>query len=329
MTRHTFSTFIIMLGISSTSYAYSSPYSPANDDIEKAISNTLFTQMDNNKDKKISFDEVFAYRAKEEKKQYESRANRMLEKCDKNKDGRISLKDEIFKLSFDDIPSFDTPPTEISECHVPEEVIETLDLNNDNYITKDEFLNSMAQEQGRPPKRIRKKQKERQEKRMAKQQAKQFKLCDKDNNQYLTLREAASMRCNIFTEMFDARDKDGDALISLQEMTATINPLKFDRIYNEKLPTKQHKIPPLISLDIKISECDKNENGKLELSETTATNCEVDLNFFNTIDRNNDRAVDRQEIKQARMKKGFDRLDKNKDGFLDKKEFKGTELRYL
>ncbi len=329
MTRYTFSTFIIMLGISSTSYAYSSPYSPENDDIEKAISNTLFTQMDSNKDKKISFDEVFAYRIKEEKKQYESRANRMLKKCDKNKDGRISLKDEIFKLSFDDIPSFDTPPTEISECHVPEEVIEIFDSNNDGYISKDEFINSMVQEQGRPPKRIRKKQKERQEKRMIKQQTKQFKRCDKDNNQYLTLREAASMRCNIFTEMFDARDKDGDALISLQEMTATIDPLKFDRIYNEEPPTKQHKMPPLISLDIKISECDKNENGKLELSETTATNCEVDLNFFNTIDRNNDRAVDRQEIKQAQMKKGFDRLDKNKDGFLDKKEFKGSELRYL
>ena len=329
MTKHAFSTLIIMLGISSISYADSSPYTPENSDIEKAISNTLFTQMDSNKDKKVSFDEVFAYRTKEEKRRYESRANRMIKECDKDKDGRVSLKNEIFKLSFDDIPSFDTPPKKISECHVPKEIIEIFDLNSDGYITKDEFLNSMIQEQGRPPKRIRKKQKERLEKRMIKQQEKQFKRCDKDNNQYLTLREAASMRCNIFTEMFDARDKDGDALISLQEMTAKIDPLQFDKLYNEKPPTKQHKMPPLISLEIKISECDKNENGKLELSETTTTNCEVDLSFFNTIDRNNDRAVDRQEMKQARMKKGFDRLDKNKDGFLDKKEFKGSELRYL
>jgi Ca2+-binding EF-hand superfamily protein len=257
----------------------------------------------------------------------EKRADEAMAKCDANKDGRISAN-EVEKVSYDEIDFSKGKP---DDCRVPAPVLENMDLNGDGIITRQEIITS-ADVSRRPPRRMRKVMKKQQQERMRKFQKKQFKRCDKDQSNYLTLREAASMKCNIYTEMFDARDKDGDQLISVEEMMADVKPPRFeveDVADKKRIIEQERKMPPHISLQRKMFECDKNGNGKLDIAETASKECEVDLSYFNSVDANADKAIDSIELRRVRMKVQFDQLDKNKDSFLDKKEFIGSRIRYM
>ena len=324
---------LLGLSISTSAFAIMPPpeLSSEDNEIEAAISATLFTKIDTNKDKKVSFDEVFHYRTVDEKRRNKKRAEKSADeamaKCDVNKDGEIS-GDEVEKISLADM-DFSNPQQD-NDCRIPAPILEAMDANGDGTITRQEIIES-ASIHRRPPRRIRKGMKKREQKRMQKFQKEQFKRCDKDQNNYLTFREAASMRCNIYTEMFDARDKDGDQLISEEEMMANVKPprLEEDLKENKRMVEMERKMPPHVSLQRKMFECDENENGKLELAETATKKCEVDLSFFNSIDINADKAIDNNEARRIGMKSQFDQMDKNNDGTLDKKEFIGSRIRYM
>ena len=316
---------LLFFTLSLTTAAYGSGYGDAalDDDIEQAISKTLFDKIDTNKDSKISFDEVYEFRIQGERKRNEQHANDLMDRCDKNKDGKVG-EDELVTVSLDNIDI--RPMNNANDCQAPTEILEIMDADGDGFITREEVIN-IAMNHQRPPRRTKEKMKKRQEERMKKHQQEQFERCDTDGDQFLTLREAASMQCYMHTEMFDARDKDGDALISQKEMLAEVKPTKFGI---ESSPYDiEDKMPPSALLQMKISTCDKNENGKLELSETGGKDCEIDLPYFNSVDSNADGAIDYSETKRMRMKQSFDEMDDNNDGWLDKSEFKGSRIRYL
>jgi Ca2+-binding EF-hand superfamily protein len=222
-------------------------------------------------------------------------------------------------------------PQQDDDCRIPAPILEAMDVNGDGTITRQEIIESTSIHR-RPPRRMRKGMKKREQKRMQKFQQEQFKRCDKDQNNYLTFREAASMKCNLYTEMFDARDKDGDQLISEEEMIADVKLPRFeeeDSEMNKRMVEVERKMPPHVSLRRKMFECDENENGKLELVETATKQCEIDLSFFNSVDLNADKAIDDSELRRVGMKSQFDQMDKNNDGTLDKKEFIGSRIRYM
>ncbi len=314
---------VLALAISTTSQA--STFSMPDDDIEKAISSTLFTKVDVDKDGKVSLDEIINFRMLEEKKRSEERADEMLAQCDKNKDGKIG-GDELQKFSIDEyIP---TEPTDPNDCRVPEEVLDMMDTNSDGFISRKEVIEGSMQHH-RPPKKIADKLKKKQDERMKKYQKEQFERCDKDKNEYLTLREAASMNCMIYTEMFDARDKNTDSLISLEEMMADVKAPVYEGPEGEQPDMGDYEMPASVKLNMLLSTCDKNDNGKLELSETASKECEVEMSLFNASDHNSDGAIDYTETRRLGIKDTFDELDLNSDGWLDKKEFKGSRIRYM
>ena len=326
--KSTFPLLIITLAISASLQA-TVMYQPPEDDFEKAISATLFGKVDVNKDSKVSLDEIIAYRTEANRKRDEARVNKIMKNCDINKDGQIG-GDELKEFSMDQFdPMVDGGP---DDCRIPTQVIEMMDLDGNGFISKKEIIEGTSQHR-RPPKNLRKKIESRMKKaddeRMKKFQLQQFKDCDKDKDQFLTLREAASMRCNIYTEMFDARDKDNDSLISEEEMLAKVEHPVFDDEHKPEPVKFDHKLPPSVQLERVMHTCDKNENGQLELDETASKKCEVDLSFFNSVDHNNDGTIDYMETERMRMKRTFDQMDDNKDGFLDNKEFKGSRVRYM
>jgi Ca2+-binding EF-hand superfamily protein len=331
---------VIFLSLAVSTIAYADIYTSQQDnDIEAAISTTLFTKVDVDKDGKVTFDEIYNYRIKEDKKRDEAQAQELFTKCDKNKDGKVGAS-ELKVISFESVDFGANGKPD--ECSVPKEVIEMMDENGDGFLTKKEVM-AMTANRGRPPKKIRERIEKQAEKRREKYQKEQFKRCDKDNDNFLTLREAASMRCSFYTEKFDAQDKNGDELISLKEMMMDVEPIQFENDLVDDggmaggIPDGSHldarsverQMPPLVKLQIRMSTCDKNDNGKLEMSETAGKKCSIDITFFNSVDHNGDSVIDDSEVNRVRMKQTFDELDSNHDGWLDKKEFKGSRIRYM
>ncbi len=314
---------LLFLTLAISTVTHGSIYSPVDDDIEKVVSATLFAKVDTDKNNKVSLEEIYIFRTQEDRKRKEARADEMIAKCDKNKDGKVG-GDELESFSMDDFdPSVHTDP---NDCRVPSDILIMMDQDGDGFVTKKEVIDASMQRR-RPPKRMQDKLDKKQAERMKKHQQEQFGRCDKDKDEFLTLREAASMHCNMYTEMFDTRDENGDSLISPEEMQADVKPPKFEPSFGR--PDIEHNIPPSISLEMKLSTCDKNENDQLELTETASKECAVDLNFFNSVDHNSDGSIDFSETQRMHMKKTFDELDTNKDGWLDKKEFKGSRVRYM
>ncbi len=305
---------------------HASMYAPPDDGYEKAISTTLFNKVDTDNDGKVTFEEIYEFRTADERKRNKTQADEILRKCDENKDGEIA-KDELgepITYTYD-------PRSLIDPNHCPfnTESMEMIDIDEDGVISKKELMD-MPSNQQRPSKKIRKKMKTQQDKQMQELQKEQFKRCDKDEDQFLTLREAASMNCNIYTEIFDSKDKDSDSLLSEKEMMASAEPPKFEGMPDEGSQDHyKYEMPPATLLEMQMSTCDENDNNRLELIEMGGKECEVELTFFNSVDENGDGAIDHTETKRMHMKHTFDELDANKDGWLDDTEFVGSRIRYM
>ncbi len=314
------SIFTATVAISFTASATS--FIPTEDmEMDKVVSKVLFKKVDSNKDDKVSFEEVFQYRIEEDERQAVSSVNDFFKRCDKNNDGKVG-GDELVKVNLE------TYMPEIADdgCTAPVEMLDMVDFNMDGFITREEIL-STAGRYGKPPPKMRKKLEAQQSKRKRKQELERFKGCDKSKDQFLSFREAASMECGMYTEIFDLRDKDGDQLISQEEMLLVIEEPAFP--VEPMLIEDKSKMLPLDVLLGAFYRCDENENEKLELSETVSKSCEVDMVFFNSVDFNADGAVDEKEMNKKRMKQSFDKMDADNNGYLSIKEFKANQIRYL
>ncbi len=315
-----FSIFTVSIAISFTASATS--FIPPEDmEMDNLVSSVLFKKVDSNTDNKVSFEEVFQYRVAEEEKQALASANDFFKHCDKNNDGKVG-GDELVKVNLESY----MPEIADGGCTAPTEILDMIDFNMDGFITREEIMTTTGRH-SKPPPKIRKRLEAQQDKRKKEQELKRFERCDKSKDQYLSFREAASMDCGMYTEIFDLRDKDGDQLVSKEEMLLEIEEPTFPV---EPMPIEnKSKMPPLAKLQGAFYQCDKNENGQLELSETVSKACEVDMVFFNSVDINADGAVDESEMEKKRMKQSFDKMDTDNNGYLNIKEFKGNQIRYL
>ena len=305
------------------------------EDYQKILSKKFLKKIDSNKDKKVSFDELLAYKTKKQRERLKNNIDRLYKTCDKNKDDKID-KTEVVKVNFEAPVIYDDQHNGKMACSLNTDKLSAYDNNGDGFIDKKEAEDIVNY---RPNKKFRKIQKLRQKKRASIQAKKSFKHCDKDHDEQLSLREAASINCNMVTEQFDAHDKNKDGYLSLEERLIEIpyneyaypkgtNPPVVDTFY---LPPSDVKYTPtpFDLLQTAFSLCDKNEDGRFAKSEAIGKSCKQEMWFFNQTDRNNDGFINDLELEAATLKNSFEQMDTDKNGFLEGKEFKGSQIRYL
>lgn len=288
-----------------------------------------FNNMDKNYDGKISVNETIDYQKIQKEQRKKEEFDQILKNCDKNNDGTISKDEFSPEKNFFDVMGGATPvegtnsPEELfkNSCMLPPFAMDIMDFNEDGILTTDEVKRAVMSD--KPPT---KKAKEKLEKKMnsveVNRKSKQFKKCDKNQDEILSLREAVSSKCSIimFTEEFDAHDSNGDRYLSTEEIGKKIKPVMRE----SDLPPLEalNGMPPLVRLEMVMHECDKDQNEQLERSETITARCEVDPSLFEKIDHNQNGSIEQDEMQRMHQKENFDRNDKNKDGFIDKAEFK-------
>ena len=288
-----------------------------------------FKDMDKNNDGKISFEETISYQKSQKEQRKKEEFDRILKSCDKNNDGTISKDEFTPEKNFFDrmggavfVEGKNSPEAPFKNtCMLPPFALDIMDFNEDGILTVDEVKRAVMSD--KPPTQ---KAKEKLEKKMnnveVKRKSKQFKKCDKNQDEMLSLREAVSSKCSIimFTEEFDAHDSNGDRYISMEEIGKKIKPAMRE---SDLPPLEALKgMPPLVRLEMIMHECDKNQNEQLETSETLTPRCEVDFSLFESVDHNQNGAIEQNEIQRMHQKENFDRNDKDKDGYIDKAEYK-------
>lgn len=315
---------------------YASNYNePVDEEYEKVLSKKYFDLINGNDDDKISFDELLRYVEEKRQKQLDQQLTSLFEACDKNADDRIAM-DEAFVIKENDQGYYDYsgtnnyPTASQKVCHMSTDRLEAYDKNGDGFMDKteaEESLNSIT-----PNAKLKKKQQSRHEKQRIKQTTDTFYRCDTDKDKQLSLREAASINCNMVTERFDAHDKNGDGFLSLEERLLNIQYTDYAKpatpVPSRYTYTSAYQQTPYEKLSVVFYSCDTDQDGRLAKGETVAKNCDVEIWFFSQTDRNEDGFISGNEYKIAEIKNNFDTMDVNKDGLLDTVEFKGSKVRY-
>ncbi|HIO91426.1 MAG TPA: hypothetical protein EYG68_01095 [Leucothrix mucor] len=325
--------FVIALSLlSSSAFATSYYQEEIDEDYEKILSKKFLIKIDANNDKKISFDELLAYKTKKTQQRLTNSINALFNRCDKNKDDKID-KTEVVKVNvyssrtyYGSYNTYSAP----QRCAFNIDRLNAYDTNEDGVLDRSEAEGAVSY---RPNKKLRKKQQSQEKKRQNRQAKESFKRCDKDSDQQLSLREAASMDCNMVTEQFDAHDKNKDGYLSLKERLLNI---KYSDYAKPKKPKNQYAsnykpytLTPLDILQSSFYSCDKNTDGRLAKAETASKECVQELWFFNQTDRDDDGFISNKELQTAILKQSFDAMDNDKNGLLEGKEFKGSKVRYL
>ncbi len=282
-----------------------------------------FKIFDVNADKKLSFEEFYQGKEKMELNRSQKELDEMMQQCDKNNDGVIlksELPDEEALIKAMEGRGYDENP-KLKYCMFPKDAHEFMDDNGDGSVTKEEISSTILSGR-RPSKKTQKKHVKRRFKAEAKRRTKEFSSCDANGDQLLTLRESFSMKCSLslFTEQFDAYDINLDSYLTIEEISAEVEPIRYRPEPSDEQIAARAKMPPLVRLETSMFECDTNEDGLLGKNETITKNCEQDLAFFDRVDDNLDGYISHDELERMRMKKDFDRKDKNNNGFLDVKE---------
>ncbi len=285
--------------------------------------NSLFLQFDINKNDRISFKEIHDYKVESDTKRLKIEIRKIFKRCDQNKDGKISKEEAAFEIGKNE-KQID------KECRLPAIVLDTMDLNQDGFLDKNEALENIRlsiSQRSKITKQMRQKLKEREEKIRAKYIVKRFEICDKDKDEQLTLREATSRICGYDSDSFDELDKDHDELLSFDEMSVKRDPQK---ILQKKLKSKKfQQASPEKKLPMAMYLCDSDNDGILSKNEAFYADCNIKSSVFKKYDFNKDGFIDRDESGMVYEFESFQKYDKNKDGFLDKKEFlKSKYARY-
>lgn len=332
--------FILALSLF-TSPVFSTMYyeEEIDEDYEKILSKKLLKKIDTNKDKKVSFEELLSYKNKKAQQVLNSRIESLFKHCDKNKDDKIDPTEAI-KAKPDDadyyhdytLPSDSKP----QKCTFNTDRLTAYDNNEDGFLDRKEAGDAVN---FRPTKKAKKQREERITKQQNAQLKNIFKTCDKNQDQQLSFREAASMNCNMVTEQFDAHDKNKDNYLSLKEhlldvqysddpQTANTINMENNTLSNDS-NSYQKNSTPLNILQNSFDTCDKNEDQRLAKSETISKNCTLEMWFFNQTDQNNDGFINSKELQAAELKDNFDDMDTDKNGLLEGKEFKGSRVRHF
>ena len=168
-------------------------------------------------------------------------------------------------------------------CRMERRRFNHIDKNKDNIVTHEELISSYTLSRyaflGRPPV---------EEESSKKDELKEFKErlvdCDKDGNGKITLMEATSMRCYMSSDEFLQYSKDPK------------KSFKIDSITHIPKQDKKEK------LQFMFSQCDKNNDKKLTLVETTSSLCGITSDAFTRLDTDKN-----QHLIMAEMAKRFEK----------------------
>ena len=145
----------------------------------------------------------------------------------------------------------------------------------------------------------------------------QFKECDSDKNQKLTLVEATSKWCQIVSsDSFSRLDTDENSYLTKSELF---------KMYDEhrrpsKMPFKIMKeMPPEAQIHIAFGQCDEDRNGKMSKAE--AKSCELSMEIFEKFDYDKSNTIEQNDLEMMEQEAEFKMVDMNSNNKIDPKEF--------
>ena len=143
-----------------------------------------------------------------------------------------------------------------------------------------------------------------------------FKKCDSNSDNNLTLVEATSKWCHLTSDDFIELDRDKNNYLDKRE---------FSQMYAEdvkppKMPFKIMKdMPPEAKIHIAFAQCDEDENRKMSRDE--AKKCEISMEIFNRFDYDKSNTIEQNDLETMQRHREFERVDMNSDKKIDQKEF--------
>ena len=171
---------------------------------------TNFSEVDNNRNGKISLNEFINYVDKREKEYSDKSLASNLKVCDKNLDGMITL-DEI-KYSNKNVPPIygevDTKNKKYV-CFINKKQFSLFDKNGDNVITKDELSSNMVSSSIGT-------------------------ICDLNNDGKIDKKEASSKSCGYPNDEFIKKDLNQDGFLTLKELKYLDRKSTFDSFDKNK-----------------------------------------------------------------------------------------------
>lgn len=284
------------------------------------IGNNSFKMVDVNNNGKITFKEFQDYNELVKQENGKRDADQLIKRCDKDKDGMISLSE----LPTEETMNDRVKNSDLSfHCMLPKEILELMDLNEDGLLTLEEAKKGLSSNH-QPNKKVKKKLQKKMLSKEATRRKKEFSHCDTNFDEILTLREAMSKNCSLhlYTEQFDAYDTNSDLILTLEEIAKEAHQVKATQSENSKLIERRKNMPPLERLQSAFFDCDADEDDRLNKAETIEARCEQDLAYFDTVDYDLDGYITHNELQRMKSKEQFDNMDKNKNGHLEEKEYK-------
>jgi len=203
-----------------------------------------------------------------------------LERCDKNEDGEITLIEWTSDMCYRNSETF------LQYSSNYEKSFKINEVKNTPKHDKDEETNH------------------------------QFKKCDSNNDQKLTLVESTSKWCHITSDEFSRFDTDNNNYLVKNELS---------KMYDEN--TKPSKIsfkimknmPSEVQISIAFGRCDEDKNAKMSRDEAKA--CELPMETFEKFDYDKSNTIEKNDLEMMQKRREFEIVDMNSNDKIEPKEF--------
>ena len=296
--------------------------------LKSPYSQNIFSHIDKNQDKGISFDEFH----KNFKQKTLSNDNKMFTQmfyaCDRNHNQQIDYHEAQITMArnyYNDIRIYDENiQLPVNICDLSQHIFKSFDLNSDMSVNFNEFLRSMQENQKKhyiptseAKEYAKKEKKETTEHR--------FKQCDKNKDTNIDKLEATMQTCQINTTVFTIADSNHNQLISVNELYDLPSKYARFRRYLYLAPKNMgdiNKTPDIYSVfTMATSECDSNYDDKLDRVEATSKSCGFTEEDFLKVDTSQDDLFTYKDIELKDKMASFDKADTNNDEKLNFSEW--------
>lgn len=144
----------------------------------------------------------------------------------------------------------------------------------------------------------------------------QFKVCDSNKDQQLTLVEATSKWCHISSDTFNRLDIDNNKYLAKSELSKM-----YDiHIKPPRMPFKIMKEMPLeAQIHIAFGQCDEDKNRKMSRKEAKA--CELPMETFDKFDYDKSDTIEQNDLEMMHQRAEFEIVDINNNNKIEPKEF--------
>ena len=203
-----------------------------------------------------------------------------LERCDKNEDGEITLMEATADMCYMNSDTF---------LQYSSNYEKSFQINKVTHAPKDDKEERIEHE---------------------------FKECDSNNDEKLTLVEATSKWCHITSDTFARLDTDKNNYLAKSELS---------KMYDEntkprRMPFKIMKeMPPEAQIHIAFGQCDEDRNRKMSIDE--AKKCELPMEIFEKFDYDKSNSIEQNDLEMMEKQREFKMVDMNSNNKIDPKEF--------